>query len=78
MAEAPCYNRRADKVRAHWKSSVKYAKLAESSKFTRSKIRVETMEIIMHHCGKDHIGSEKVIIFTPDTRLKHASLQSSY
>lgn len=57
VAEALCYSRRADKARAHWKSSVQYAKPAEVSEFTRSKIRIEVMEIIMRHCGKDHIGS---------------------
>lgn len=57
VAEALCHNRRADKVRAHWKLSVKYAKPAEVSEFARSKIRVEALEIIMHHYGKDHSGS---------------------
>lgn len=56
MAKALHYNRRADKVRAHWKSLVNYAKLTEVFEFARSKISVEVMEIIMHHCGKDHIG----------------------
>lgn len=46
------YYRRADKVRAHWKSLVKYAKLAEVSQFIRSKVSVEVMEIIMHHCAR--------------------------
>lgn len=56
MAEALCYNRRASKSEHTGKSSVKYAKLAEVSEFTRRKISVEVMEIIMHHCGKDHVG----------------------
>lgn len=58
MAEVPCYNRRASKVRAHWKSSVKYAKPVEVSEF-RSKISVEVMEIILYKCGWDHVGVKR-------------------
>lgn len=56
MAEALCYNRRAGKVTAHWKSLVKYAEVAEVPEFTSCKISVEVVEITMHHCGKDHVG----------------------
>lgn len=52
------YHRRADKVRAHWKSLVKYAKLAEVSEFIRSKVSIEVMEIIMHHCARDTLKLE--------------------
>lgn len=58
VAKALFYNRRTDKVRAHWKLLVKYAKLAKVSEFTRSKIGIEIMEIIMHHC-KNHIGVKR-------------------
>lgn len=57
VAEALCYSRRADKVRAHWRASVQCAKPAEVSEFTRSKSGIEVMEIIMRHYGKDHMLS---------------------
>lgn len=56
MAEALCYNRRADKVRAHLEIISKICKTAEVSKSSRSKISVEIVEIVMHHLIKDHIG----------------------